>query len=59
MRPDSRGPAAFGSIVDRLRAGHPEREGGDDEGEPAEGRGFPVVGAPASHPRSEIVVRGA
>ena len=45
--------------VDRLRPGHPEREGGDDEGEPAEGRGLPVIGAPASHPRREIVVRGA
>ena len=41
--------------VDRLRPGHAEREGDDDEREPPEGGRLPVVGAPASHPRRKVV----
>ena len=42
--------------VDRLRADHAaEREGDDDEREPAERRRLPVVGAPAAHAGRQVV----
>ena len=44
--------------VDGLRAGHAEREGDDDEREPAERRGLPVVGAPAAHARRQVALGG-
>ena len=41
--------------VDVLHADHAaEREGDDDEGEPAERRGLPVGGAPAAHAGREV-----
>ena len=43
-----------GVRVDRLRAGHAEGEGDEDEREPAERRRLPVVGTPAPHPGREV-----
>ena len=43
--------------VDGLRADRaPDREGDDDQREPAERRGLPVGGAPAAHPGREVGV---
>ena len=47
-----------GVRVDRLRTGHAECEGDDDKGEPAERRRLPVVGAPATHSRREVLLGG-
>ena len=45
-----------GVRVDRLRPGQcAETEGDDDEREPAERRRLPVVGAPTSHARRQVV----
>ena len=47
-----------GVRVDRLRAGHAEREGDDDEGEPAERRRLPVVCTPPPHAGGEVLLGG-
>ena len=53
MRPDSPGPAVLVDVRRSDHAAEPERD--DDEGEPAEGRGLPVCGAPATHAGREVV----
>ena len=51
---------AGGAGIDLLRTELPaDGEGGEDEGEPAEGGGLPVTGAPATHAGRDIGVRGS
>jgi hypothetical protein len=43
-------------LIDLLRADRlPDIESDGDEGEPAENCRLPMVGAPATHPRREVV----
>ena len=62
MRPDSPGPAVFGSMV-FVPTMPPSPKATSDEREPAERRGLPVSGAPATHAaraaRLRLRVRGA
>ena len=49
---------AGGVGVDRLRPGRAEREGDENERQPPEGCGLPVVGAPATHPGRDVALGG-
>ena len=53
MRPDSPGPGVFGSTC-FVPTMLPRANATSDEGEPAEGRGLPVAGAPAAHAGGQV-----